>query len=130
MMEEKQGMSKIRPIHNEADYEAALELMARLWDAEEGTEAHDQLELLGILVDHYETQQFPISAPDPVEAVLFHMEQNGMDRAELGKVLGSRSRASEFLNRKASLSLKQIRTLNATWHIPADILIRPVDQPA
>ncbi|OKH89142.1 type II toxin-antitoxin system HigA family antitoxin [Thalassospira sp. TSL5-1] len=121
-------MPNIKPIHTDADYENALELMGELWDAQEGTEAHDQLELLGILVDKYEEQRFPIAAPDPVEAVLFYMEQNGIERAELGRVLGSRSRASEFINRKAGLSLRQIRILHANWNIPADILIQPVEQ--
>ncbi|MEQ9348109.1 MAG: transcriptional regulator [Thalassospira sp.] len=107
-----------------------MELIERLWDARPGTAEADQLEILGILIDQYEAQQFPISAPEAVEAVLFYMEQNGLERAELGKLLGCRSRASEFLNHKASLSLTQIRKLNEVWNIPADILIQSVRESA
>ncbi|HAI29582.1 MAG: transcriptional regulator [Thalassospira sp.] len=120
----------IKPIKTEADYEAAMEQLEELWDAKPGTPEADQLEVLGILIDQYETQQFPIAAPNAVEAVLFYMEQNGLDRAELGKLLGSRSRASEFLNHKTSLSLTQIRKLNEAWGIPADVLIQPVRESA
>jgi len=119
----------IKPIKTE-DYEAAMEQLEELWDAKPGTPEADQLEVLGILIDQYETQQFPIAAPNAVEAVLFYMEQNGLDRAELGKLLGSRSRASEFLNHKTSLSLTQIRKLNEAWGIPADVLIQPVRESA
>lgn len=120
----------IKPIKSEADYAAAMEQLGDLWNAKPGTPEADQLEVLGILIDQYETQQFPVAAPDAVEAVLFYMEQNGLDRAELGKILGSRSRASEFLNHKSSLSLTQIRKLNEAWGIPADILIQPVRESA
>ncbi|URK19024.1 transcriptional regulator [Thalassospira sp. GO-4] len=120
----------LKPIKTEADYEAAMELVENLWDAKPGTAEADQLEVLGILIDQYEAQQYPIAAPDVVEAVLFYMEQNGLERAELGKLLGSRSRASEFLNHKTSLSLTQIRTLNEAWNIPADVLIQPVRESA
>ncbi|RCK41413.1 type II toxin-antitoxin system HigA family antitoxin [Thalassospira profundimaris] len=120
----------LKPIKTEADYEAAMELVENLWDAKPGTPEADQLEVLGILIDQYEAQQYPIAAPDAVEAVLFYMEQNGLERAELGKLLGSRSRASEFLNHKTSLSLTQIRKLNEVWGIPADVLIQPVRESA
>lgn len=120
----------IKPIKTDADYDAAMEQLEELWGAKPGTPEADQLEVLGILIDQYEVQQFPIATPDAVEAVLFYMEQNGLDRAELGKLLGSRSRASEFLNHKTSLSLTQIRKLNETWGIPADVLIQPVRESA
>lgn len=120
----------LKPIKTEADYEAAMELVENLWDAKPDTPEADQLEVLGILIDQYEAQQYPIAAPDAVEAVLFYMEQNGLERAELGKLLGSRSRASEFLNHKTNLSLTQIRKLNKAWGIPADVLIQPVRESA
>lgn len=116
----------LKPIKTEADHEAAMELVENLWDAKPGTPEADQLEVLGILIDQYEAQQYHIAAPDAVEAVLFYMEQNGLERAELGRLLGSRSRASEFLNHKTSLSLTQIRKLNDAWGIPVNVLIQPV----
>lgn len=120
----------LKPIRTKADHDAALELLETLWDAKPGSPKADQLEILGILIDQYETAQFPISSPDPVEAVRFQMEQNGTERKELGELLGSRSRASEFLNHKTSLSLTQIRKLNEVWKIPANILIQPVRESA
>lgn len=120
----------LKPIKTETDHEAAIEHLESLWGAKPGTPEADQLEILGILIDQYEAQKVPIAAPDTVEAVLFYMEQNGLERAELGKLLGSRSRASEFLNHKTSLSLTQIRKLNEAWNIPADILIQPVREGA
>lgn len=116
----------LKPIRTDADYKRATEMLETLWDAEPNSPEADQLEILGMLIDQYESQNIAISSPDPVETVLFYMEQNGLDRSELGKVLGSRSRASEFLNHKTSLSLTQIRKLNEAWNIPADILIQPV----
>ena len=117
---------EIKPIRSEKDHKAMLGMIEELWDAEPGSEAHDRLELFSILVEDYEEKNFPIDAPDPVEAVKFYLEQNGLERSELARLLGSRSRASEFLNRKTGLSLTQIRKLNSAWHIPADILIQPV----
>lgn len=116
----------IKPIHSHSEHKKALEMIEELWNAEAGTAEHDALELLGILVDEFERKEYPIGAPDPVEAVLFYLEQNGLEKSSLSSLLGSRSRASEFLNRKANLSLSQIRKLNSTWHIPAEILIQPV----
>lgn len=116
----------VKPIHTKKDHKAALKAIEKLWDAEAGTPEHDTLELLGILVDDFEQKNFPIDAPDPVEAVLFHLEQNALEKSALSTLLGSRSRASEFLNRKTGLSLPQIRKLNSIWHIPAEILIQPL----
>lgn len=117
---------QITAIHNAKDHRVMLLKIETLWDAEPDTAEHDELEVLSILVEKYEEQAFPISDPDPVQAVLFYIEQNGLERADLGKTLGSRSRASEFLNRKSDLSITQVRKLHEEWHIPADILIQPV----
>jgi len=123
---EKDKIMRITAIHNTADHRSMLSKIEALWDAKPNTAEHDELEVLSILVEKYEEKTFPISDPDPVQAVLFYIEQNGLKRADLGKTLGSRSRASEFLNRKSDLSITQIRKLHDEWHIPADILIQPV----
>lgn len=118
---------EITPIHDDKTHKNMLARIEMLWDAEEGTPEHDELEIISILVDNYEKEQFPIDDPDPVQAVLFYMEQNGIAKSELGKILESRSRASEFLNRKKDLSISQIRKLHNEWQISADILIQPVN---
>jgi HTH-type transcriptional regulator/antitoxin HigA len=70
-------MDRIKPIHNNADYQEAVAEIERLWEAEAGTPEHDRLEVLGMLVDAYEAQQWPIDLPDPVDAIKFRMEQAG-----------------------------------------------------
>jgi HTH-type transcriptional regulator / antitoxin HigA len=115
---------KIRPIHTEKDYESALSRIEEIFDARPGTQEGDELEILGILVDEYEKKHFPIETPKPVEAIKFRMEQLGMEQKDLAKLLGSKSRASEILSGKRSLSLRQIKILYRKLGIPAEILIQ------
>ena len=115
----------IAPIRTKADYRKAIKEVAELWSAAPGTAAHDRLEVLGTLIDAYETRQFPIDAPDPVEAIKFRMEQAGYDRAAFVAVIGSASRASEILNRRRALTTEMIWKLHTRWHIPAESLVRP-----
>jgi len=118
-------MKDLKPIRSEADYEAALEEIERLWGAKVGTPEGDRLDVLSTLVDAYETEHDPIDPPDPIEAIRFRMEQQGLTRKDLERILGSRIRVSEILNRKRGLSIAMIRRLHETLGIPADILIRP-----
>jgi HTH-type transcriptional regulator / antitoxin HigA len=117
---------ELKPIRNNADYEAALEEIGRLWGAKSGSEAGDRLDVLATLIDAYEAENFAIDAPDPVEAILFRMEQQGMTRKDLEPILGARNRVSEVLNRRRGLSLEMIRKLHDQLGIPADVLIRPI----
>jgi len=96
---------QIQPIHTEEDYKKALNRIEEIFDAKPGSEEGDELEILGILVDEYEKKHFPIEAPKPVESIKFRMDQLGMQQKDLAKVLGSKSRASELLSGKRSLSL-------------------------
>ena len=114
----------IYPIHTEADYNTALNRIDEIFDAKPGTPEGDELEILGILVDEYEKRHFPIDAPDPVEAVKFRMEQLGLTQSDLARLVGSKSRASEILSGKRSMSLRVIRVLNRKLNIPAEILIQ------
>jgi HTH-type transcriptional regulator/antitoxin HigA len=115
----------IAPIRTKSDYRAAMKEVEALWDAAPGTPGHDRLEVLGTLIDAYEARQFPIEAPDPVEAIKFRMEQAGYDRAAFVAVIGSASRASEILNRRRALTTEMIWKLHTKWHIPAESLVRP-----
>lgn len=118
---------EIKPIHTEADYEAALQEIDRLWDAPAGTTDGDKLDILATLVEVYEEKHHPILPPDPVEAILHYMESQSLARHDLEPYLGSRARVSEVLNRKRPLSLNMIRKLQAGLGIPADVLIRPYE---
>ena len=114
----------IRPIRTEEDYEAALARIEALWDAAPGSEEADELEVLATLVDVYEEEREPIPPPDPVEAILFRLEQSGRTRKDLAEILGvGRGRVSEILNRRRGLSLSMIRKLARSMNIPAEVLI-------
>ena len=115
----------IKPIKTNADYEAALKEIERLFEAEPGTPQGDRLEVLTTLVEAYEDKHFAIPAPDPIEAIQYFMESRDLTRRDLEPYLGSRARVSEILNRKRPLSLEMIRDLNKGLGIPAEVLIKP-----
>ena len=114
----------IVPIRNEKDYQNALDRLEAIFDAKMGTVEGDELEILSILIDRYEIENFPISMPDPIEAIKFRMEQMGMKQKDLAKVVGFKSRVSEILNKKRKLTLDMIRKLNTTLHIPTEVLVQ------
>lgn len=113
----------IQPIKSQSDYERALARVAELMDAELDSPEGDELEILSTLVDVYESQHFPIEPADPVDAILFRMEQEGLDRKDLESCLWSRRRVSEVLNRRRGLSLDIIRRLHEGPKIPLENLI-------
>ncbi|MGZ0017158.1 helix-turn-helix domain-containing protein [Yeosuana sp. AK3] len=115
---------KILPIRNEKDYQKTLDRLEDIFDAKKGTEEGDELEILSILIDRYETENFPIGMPDPIEAIKFRMEQMGMNQNDLAEVVGFKSRVSEILNKKRKLTLNMIRKLNTHLHIPTDVLVQ------
>jgi HTH-type transcriptional regulator/antitoxin HigA len=116
---------QIRPIKTKADHRAALKQIERLMDAKPGTPAGDRLEILTTLVDHYESQHEPIEPPDPIDALLYHMESRGLSRRDLEPFLGSRARIAEVLNRRRPLTIDMIRKLHEGLGISAEVLIRP-----
>jgi len=115
---------EIKPIRNEADYEKALERLEVIFDAKRGTEEGDELEILSILIDNYENQNFPIEMPDPISAINFRMEQLGLKQKDLVKTIGYKSRVSEIMNKKRKLTLDMIRKLNTDLKIPTEVLIQ------
>ncbi len=115
---------KIKPIRNEKEYQIALARLEEIFDAQKGTEAGDELEIIAILIDTYEKENFPIGMPDPIEAIKFRMEQMGMKQKDLAEIIGFKSRVSEVLNKKRKLTLDMIRKLNLALHIPTEVLIQ------
>jgi len=122
--------NEVRPIRSEADYQAALDEVSRLWGAKSGTPEGDRLDVVATLVDAYENEHEPIDPPDPIEAIKFRMEQQGLTRRDLERLIGSRARVAEILNRKRDLSLGMIRRLHEGLGISAEVLIRPVRKSA
>lgn len=111
-------------IKTEEEYKMAVDRLSSLMDAELGTPEGEELELLAYLISNYENERFPISLPDPVEAIKFRMEQQGLTQKELIPYLGSQSKVSEILNRKRPLTLTMIRNLHEGLEIPAEVLIQ------
>ena len=114
----------LKPIKTKKDYQQALQRLEVIFDAKKETKEGDELEILGILIDQYENEHFPIGLPDPIEAIKFRMEQLGYTQTDLAKVVGLKSRASEILSKKRKLSLDMIRQLHEKLNIPADVLIQ------
>ena len=119
-------MKNLKPIRSEADYEASLVEMQRLWGARSGTPEGDRVDILATLVDAYENEHYPMNPPDPIEAIKFRMEQQGLKRKDLAEILGSRTRVTEVLNRRRGLSINMIRRLHEKLGISVDVLIRPI----
>ncbi len=115
---------EIKIIKTEEQYKVYLKRMREIFNAEEGTVESEQLDILALALDKYEEEHYPIPEPDPISAIQFMMEQRGINDKELGKIINSRSRVSEILNRKRKLTLAQIRKLTKHLKIPADVLIK------
>ena len=112
----------IRPIKTKYDYTNTLSQIESLMDAKPNTPQMDELEVLTILVEAYEEQHYKIEAPDPIEAIKFRMEQEGLKQKDLVSIVGSKSRVSEILNKKRKLTLEMIRNLHKQLHIPIESL--------
>jgi HTH-type transcriptional regulator / antitoxin HigA len=116
---------EVKPIRTKADYKAALAEIEALWGARSGTPRGDRLDVLATLIDAYEAEHNPIDPPDPIDAIQFRMEQQGLTRRDLEAIIGTRTRIAEVLNRKRPLSINMIRRLHDRLGIPAEVLIRP-----
>jgi HTH-type transcriptional regulator/antitoxin HigA len=114
----------IHPIRNDRDHSRALKRLKKLWGARPGTPAAEELEVLATLIDWYEARRHAIDPPDPIDAILFRMEQMGLTRADLVEIIGSRARVSEVLNRRRSLTIAMISRIREKLGISADTLIR------
>ena len=114
----------IAPIRTRRDYRNALKRIKSLMRAKRGTPEGDRLDVLVTLVEAWERQHYPLGFPDPIEAIKYHMDQNGLQPRDLIPFIGSRNRVHEVLNRRRSLTLKMIQRLHAGLSIPAESLIK------
>lgn len=113
----------LKPIKSEADYELALQRMELLFDAPIGTQESDEADILGMMIDEYEKINYPIGAPDPIEAIKIRMEEMHLKQVDLIQEIGGKSRVSEVLNRKRKLTVEMIRKLTARLNLSAELLI-------
>ena len=112
----------IKPIKTQEDYDSTLNQIETLMDAKPNTHQMDELEVLTTLVEAYEEQHYAIDAPDPIAAIKFRMEQEGLKQKDLVSIVGSKSRVSEILNKKRKLTIEMIRNLHKQLHIPVESL--------
>src|SRR5262249_41238188 len=117
--------TEIKPIRTKRDYEAALKEVERLRGTKANILEGDRLDVLATLIDAYEAEHYPMDPPDPIEAIKFRMEQQGLTRRDLEEIIGTRARIAEVLNRKRGLSITMIRRLHERLGISAEVLIRP-----
>jgi HTH-type transcriptional regulator / antitoxin HigA len=119
-------MNTIRPIHTNEDYQLALKEIARLVDIDPavGTSDGDKMEVLATLVEVYEAVHYPMTLPDPIEAIKFSMETHGLRPADMANYFGSPSKTSEVLNRHRRLSITMIRKLHKGLGMPLEVLIQ------
>jgi HTH-type transcriptional regulator/antitoxin HigA len=117
---------EIHPIRNDDDHAAAIRELEKLWGAAAGTEEGDKLDILATLVEKYEDTRWPnVDVSDPIDLLNHAIEELGHTQAELAELLGSRSRASEVLNRRRPLTVEMIHKISEAWKIPAGLLVRP-----
>jgi HTH-type transcriptional regulator/antitoxin HigA len=118
---------QIRPLHSEADYDAAVDAIERYFEREPkpGTSEADRFDLLALVIEDYEKKRWPIEPPDPIDAIRYRMETGNFSQADLGRLVGSRQRASDILMRKRRLTMQMAWALHRKWDIPAEALIRP-----
>src|SRR3972149_3127156 len=116
--------AKLKPIRSAADHKRALAEVARLWGARSGTPEGDRLDILATLIAAYEAEHYPMDPPDPIEAIKFRMESQGLTRKDLEGILGTRTRVAEVLNGRRGLSIRMIRLVHDKLGISAEVLIR------
>ncbi|MHC8328905.1 helix-turn-helix domain-containing protein [Pseudomonas sp. MDT2-39-1] len=120
----------IHPIHTDEDYRAALKNVSALFDnePEPGTPEGDYFDIMITLIEAYESKQFPVDLPNPIDAIKFRMEQSGLSAADLAPAIGRTNRVYEVLNGKRALTLPMIWKLHDLFGIPAESLIKPMKQ--
>jgi HTH-type transcriptional regulator/antitoxin HigA len=114
---------KLKVIKTEAEYNQALKRLEVIFEAKVDTAEGDEADILGLLIEKYENEYYPIDAPDPIEAIKFRMEQMNMDNQDLAAIIGYKSRVSEIFSGKRKLSLKMIKNLHEKMKIPYESLI-------
>lgn len=116
-------MKSIKPIKSEQDYQNALHRLEIIFDAQIDSKEGDEAEILSLLIENYENENYPIEAPDPIEAIKIRMEEMNMKQKDLIGIIGGKSRVSEILNRKKRLTVEMIRELEKRLQISASVLV-------
>jgi HTH-type transcriptional regulator/antitoxin HigA len=116
----------IKPIRNDDDLQAAFKRLEIVYQAQDGTQDSDEMEILVTLIEVYENKHYPMGVVDPVEAIKFRMEQQGLTQKDLEPFIGTSGRVSEVLNHKRRLSLQMVKRLHEGLHIPYESLLASI----
>ena len=116
---------EIRTIHNKKEYKAALQEIERLWSAPAKSAQAERLDVLTLLVEHYEKTHSPIADPDPIAFIEHVMESRGLSRKDLEPMIGPRGRVADIMNKTRPLTLEMIRRLVVQLDLPAEVLVKP-----
>ncbi|MDP2339138.1 MAG: transcriptional regulator [Bacteroidota bacterium] len=111
-------------IKSEAEYEAALARLEEIMDAEPNTPEGDELELLALLIENYEENNFPLPNPDPIDVIKYYIDQRGLKYKDLVGIIGDKSSVSKVINRERQLNLRMIKSLHEKMHIPYSLLLQ------
>lgn len=114
----------IKLIRTEEEYQKALKRLEQIFDAKSGTKESDEADVLGLMIDEFEKKNYPIEAPDPIEAIKIRMEEMDLKQTDLADALGGKNRVSEILNRKRKLTLEMIRNLTKRLNLSPEVLIK------
>jgi HTH-type transcriptional regulator/antitoxin HigA len=124
LMRQKSENMTLKILKTEHEYQAALKRLEKIFDSKKNSKNANELELLVLLIEKYENEHYFIDLPDPIEAIKFRMEQQGLKQKDLAEVIGLKSRVSEILNRKRKLTIEMIRKLHIALRIPTEVLIK------
>ncbi len=113
----------LKLIKTDSEYQESLKRLEEIFDAKIGTQESDEADILGLLIDEYEKKNYPIDAPDPIEAIKIRMEEMDLKQKDLVGVIGGKSRVSEILNRKKKLTVDMVRNLALRLNLSVQILI-------
>jgi HTH-type transcriptional regulator / antitoxin HigA len=116
--------NQIEIISTGKQYTKALQRFEEIFLAEEGTSESKEADVLSLLIKDYEDKHFVIDIPNPIEAIQYRMEKQGLSKKDLAKVLGSKSRVTDLFSRDRKLNLRMVRNLHEQWHIPLESLVK------
>ncbi len=119
-----QTIFKMKLIKTETEYESALERLNKIFDADPISKNGEEGELLALLIEEYEREHYPISSPDPIDAITIRMEELNLKQKDLVEEIGTKSIVSEVLNKRRKLTVKMIRKLSNRLKIAADVLVQ------
>jgi len=114
---------KLKPIKTDLEYQKSLDRLEAIFDSPADTPEGDEAEILTILIEEYESKNYPIEAPDPIEAIKIRMSELKLKQKDLVGIIGAKSKVSEILNKKRKLTVEMIRNLTARLNLSASLLI-------